>query len=160
MVDHAAVMNSCDEKARRVGLAALTEPERVVVLVSRANFEIELGGLSAFFYNSAGDSAAETVSGLEAVGAIRAAAALRTAMGKFPGGAPPTERELRYAGGWQNVLGSLSELDNEFYGEQPDVFSRLCSFIDVQAAQLWEHVPAADPGNAADIGGTSPIQAP
>lgn len=133
-VDHAAVMNSCDEKAQRFGLAALAETERVVVLVSRANFEIELGGFSAFFYNSAGDHAAETVSALEAVGAIRASAALRAAMGKFPGGNPPTERELRCAGNWQEVLRSLAEFDAEFYAETPDVFSRLCSFIEVHTA--------------------------
>jgi hypothetical protein len=34
------VMNGCDAKAQRVGLAQLTAAERVVVLVSRANFEI------------------------------------------------------------------------------------------------------------------------
>src|SRR5262249_39553084 len=101
-VDHAAVMNSCDEKAERVGLAALTNIGRVVVLVSRGNLEIELGGLSAFFYNSAGDHAADTVSALEAVGAQQAATVLRTAMAKYPGGSSPTNRELRYPG-WQQV---------------------------------------------------------
>lgn len=138
-MDHAAVMNSCDEKGRRVGLAALTEAERVVVLVSRANFEIELGGFSGFFYNSGGDHAAETVSALEAVGAIQASTALRAAMAKCPGGAPPTERDLRCLGRWEQVLGSLGEFDTEFYREKPDVFSRLCSFIATHAAQLREH---------------------
>jgi len=45
--------------AERVDLARLSTTERIVVLVSRANFEVELGGLSAFFYNSAGNYAAE-----------------------------------------------------------------------------------------------------
>lgn len=125
-MDYAAIMKSCDRKARRAGLAALTESERIVVLVSRANFEIELGGFSAFFYNSAGDHAAETVSALESVGAIRASAALRNAIGEFAGGAPPTDREL-------------GRIDDEFYSEQPDVFSRLCSFIDAHAAELRSH---------------------
>ena len=143
-MDYAAVMNSCDTKAQRVGFAYLTEAERVVVLLSRANFEIEMGGLSSFFYNSAGDYAAETVSALEVVMATRAAAALRAAMAKFPGGAPPTERELRYAGGWQQILESLGPLDSEFYNEEPDVFSRLCSFIDSHKAELREHEPDGD----------------
>ncbi len=138
-------MNNCDEKARRVGLTALTETERVVLLVSRANFEIELGGFSAFFYNSAGDHATDTASALEAVGANRASAAMRAAVGKFPGSVPPTERDLRHEGGWQQVLGSLAEFDAEFYGEKPDVFSRLCSFIDAHGAELSEHAPPGCP---------------
>lgn len=138
-MDHAAVMNSCDEKAQRVALAALTEGERVVVLVSRANFEVELGALSSFFYNSAGDHAAETVLALEAVGATKAAAALRTAMTKFPGGCPPADRELRHPG-WQQVSDSLESLDAAFSRDVPDVFSRLCAFIEARAAELREHM--------------------
>jgi len=91
-------MNSCDEKAQRVGLPALTDTELIVVLVSWANFEIELGGMSAYFYNSASDHAAETVLALEVIGAKKAASALRAAMDKFPGGSPPTDRERRYLG--------------------------------------------------------------
>ena len=49
-MDHAGVMNSCDVKAQRLGLQRLTAVERIVVLLSRANFEIELGGLDAFYY--------------------------------------------------------------------------------------------------------------
>jgi hypothetical protein len=133
------MMNSCDEKAQRVGLAALTEAERVVVLVSRVNFEVELGGLSSFFYNSAGDHAAETVLALEAVGAKKAAAALQTAMAKFPGGSPPADRDLRYPG-WKQVSDSLSPLDTAFSRDKSDVFSQLCAFIEAHAAELREHV--------------------
>ena len=145
-MDHAAVMNACDTKAQRVGLAALTDTERVVVLVSRANFEVELGGFSSFFYNSAGDHAADTVSALEVIGAERAAGALRAAMAKFSEGVPPTERELQFAGGWQQILSSLGTLDAEFYSEQPDVFSRLCSFIESHKAGLQAYEPGAADG--------------
>lgn len=89
-MDHAEVMNACDAKAQRIGLARLTSIERVVVLVSRANFEIELGGLDAFYYNSAGDEAVATVAALEAVGATHAASTLREANDLFPGGAAGT----------------------------------------------------------------------
>ena len=138
MVDHTAVMNGCDEKAQRLGLAALTDAERIVVLVSRANFEVESGGLSAFFYNSAGDHAVETVSALEAVGAKEAGAALRAAMAKFPGGSPPADRERRYPG-WQQVSESLGAFDTAFNRDDPDVFSRLCSYIEAHATELQEH---------------------
>lgn len=138
-MDHARVMNDCDAKAQRVGLAGLTESERIVVLVARANFEVELGGLSSFFYNSAGDHAAETVQALKAVGAVHAAEALRAAMAMFPGGKPPAERELRCAGAWQDTLRSVGKLDTEFSQDNPDVFSRLCSFIESHRAELRRH---------------------
>ena len=137
-MDYAAVLNSCDEKAQRVGLPALTDTELIVVLVSWANFEIELGGLLAYFCNSASDHAAETVPALEVIGAKKAASALRAAMAKFPGGSPPTDRERRYLG-WQQVSESLCALDAEFKGERPDVFSKLCAFIETHAAELSEH---------------------
>jgi hypothetical protein len=79
-------MNSCDVKGERVGLARLTTVERVVVLVSRANFEIELGGLDAFYYNSAGNEAVPTVDALVAVratpGGIRVAGGQRIVSGR------------------------------------------------------------------------------
>src|SRR5262245_20578874 len=89
-------MNSCDAKAQRIGLAHLTAAEQVVVLVSRANFEIELGGLDAFYRTSAGDEAVPTVATLEAVGAPQAASSLREANALFPGGSPPRDREKRF----------------------------------------------------------------
>jgi hypothetical protein len=141
-VDHAEVMNACDAKAERVGLAHLTAPERVVVLVSRANFEVELGGLDSFFYNSAASEAVPTVDALEAVGAARAASALRTANTLFPGGSPPRDREERFKG-LEVVRGlpgrPLAALEWEFGRDAPDVFSRLCSFIEAHAAELREH---------------------
>jgi hypothetical protein len=141
-VNHAEVMNRCDIKAERVGMALLTPAERVVVLVSRANFEIELGGLDVFFYNSAGEEAVPTVAALEAVGATRAAAALRAANVLFPGGSPPRDREERFAG-LEIVRGlpgdPLAALARDVGGDEPDVFSRLCTFIEAHAADLREH---------------------
>jgi hypothetical protein len=138
-MNHAAVMNSCDEKLDRAGLVALTEAERVVTLVSRANFEIELGGLCSFFYNSSGQHAAHAVSALNAIGATRAEAALRSAIARFPGGVAPTQQDLASPGEWQQVLGSLGDLDSEYYKEEPDVFSRLCAFIDAHESELQHH---------------------
>ena len=137
-MDHADIMNSCDAKCRRSGLASLTAVEKTVVLTSSVNFEVEMGGLSTFFYNSAGDHAAETVIALEGIGATYAAAALRSAIARFPGGSAPADRELRYAS-WQIISGSLGSLDLGFARDTPDVFSRLCSFIDAHAADLQEH---------------------
>jgi hypothetical protein len=135
-------MNSCDAKAVRVGLSRLAVAERVVVLVSRANFEIELGGLDAFYYNSAGDDAVPTVAALEAVGAIQAASTLREANALFSGGSPPRDREKRFAG--LEVVRKLpnrplTSLEKKVVRDEPDVFSRLCRFIEAHANDLREH---------------------
>lgn len=141
-MDHASVMNSCDAKAKRVGLKRLTAAERVVVLVSRANFEIELGGLDAFYYNSAGDEAVATVTALEAVGATHAASTLREANALFPGGSPPRDREERFAS-LEAVRKlpkrPLESLERKVGRDDPDVFSRLCSYIEAHAKELQKH---------------------
>lgn len=145
-MDHAGIMNRCDAKAQRIGLSVLTEAERVVVLVSRANFEIELGGLDTFFYNSAGDDAVPTVSALEAVGATQAASTLREANALFPGGSPPRDREKRF-GALEIVRklpnSPLVSLESKVGRDDPDVFSRLCSFIEAHAKELQEHAGGA-----------------
>jgi hypothetical protein len=144
-VDAADVMNNCDAKAQRAGLARLNPIERIVVLVSRADFEIELGGLDSFYYNSAGDEAVPTVEALESVGAKLAGAALRAANGLFPGGAPPRNREQRFEGlevVRSQAESSLAALGREYGREEPSVFSRLCEFIEEHATELKEHVTA------------------
>ena len=118
-MDHAAVMNSCDQKAARVGLDALSEVERVVVLVSRVNFEVELGGFSAFLSNSSRLHARETIPALKAVGANKTAAALQKALATKPR--------------------SFAALDKQFDHEEPDVFALLCSYMDARTADLHEH---------------------
>ena len=145
-MDHAEVMNGCDAKAERIGLPRLTSTEQVVVLVSRANFEIELGGLDAYYYNSAGDKALPTVAALEAVGATQAASALRTANRLFPGGFPPQQREERFKGlqAVRKLPGHLlAKLTGEFGREEPDVFARLCLFIEAHAVELRTHLGGA-----------------
>lgn len=139
-MDHAEIMNSCSDKAQREGHDALNEVERVVVLVSWVKFEVALGGLDTFYYNSAGDQAVPTVDALEAVGATRAAKALRAANALFPGGSPPRDREKRFDG-----LVAVRELPNEPLEilerefDTGELFSQLCAFMEAHAAELSEH---------------------
>jgi hypothetical protein len=135
-------MNSCDAKAQRVDLACLTAAERIVVLVSRANFEIELGGLDTFYYNSAGDEAVPTVAALESVGATQAALALREANALFPGGSPPRDRGKRFDA--LEIVRKLPKrpltaLEQKVGHDEPDVFSHLCNIIEAHAKDLREH---------------------
>jgi hypothetical protein len=135
-------MNSCDTKAQRVGVSRLAAVERVVVLVSRANFEFELGGLDAFYYNSAGNYAVATVDALLAVGAKRAASTLQKANALFPGGSPPRGRYKRQAS--LEIVRKLprrplTSLENKIGSDEPDVFSRLCSYIEANVKALKKH---------------------
>jgi hypothetical protein len=96
-VDIARLINEADAKRAAKGLSRLSPVERVLSLVSHAYFEVELGGLSTFYYNSAGRYAVESVAALRAIGATRFARVLERANRLFPGGAPPRGRVARYA---------------------------------------------------------------
>jgi hypothetical protein len=137
-LDHAEVMNSCDAKCHRIGLEKLTSVERTVTLVSQANFEIENGGMSQYFYNSAGEHATDALAALKEVGAMRAAAALQAALDLFPT-CKVTGTDKHFCQVLDQVADKLNELDSEFYAEQPAVFSRLCTYIEKHAPELKEH---------------------
>ena len=148
MIDHAQIINRCSDKAENVGWAALTDIERVIVLVSWVNFEVDLGGLNTFYYNSAGNRAVETAAALDEVGACKAAAAIRAANAIFPGGAPPSDWGLRCdalrmleepAGRWDSLQGA-------YYEDERYVFDNLCSYIEKHAGELMEH-SQRDKGN-------------
>ena len=132
-MDHAKVMNSCDDKFRRVGLAKLAPAERVVHLVSWANFEIENGGLSQFLWNSSGEHATETVEALEQVGAHQAAATLVEAIALLGPGGRVGDTD------YQTVSGPLWELTKKCYDQKPDMFDCLCAFIDAHETELRAH---------------------
>jgi hypothetical protein len=138
-MDHADVMNSCDAKARRVGLDKLTPAERIVTLLSQANFEIECGGMSQYFYNSAGEDATQALAALKEVGAMRAADALQAALALFPADTAISGTDDRFCEALNQVSDELSKLDSEFYAERPDVFSRLCTYVENHASELKEH---------------------
>ena len=100
------------------GFAGLTEPERVFLCVWSLEAEVNNGGFSQFFENSAGDHASATAGALRSVGAPEMAALVERAMKPFGPGGPPADRGER-----QRALSALpasarerwGELDKEFY---------------------------------------------
>lgn len=66
-------------------------------LVEDLNSDVGSGGFYHFFYNSAGDRAAETVDALEMIGAPDAARTLKEAMAMLRGGDYMADREDRQA---------------------------------------------------------------
>lgn len=101
------------------GFAGLTEPERVFLCVWSLEAEVNNGGFSQFFENSAGDYASATAAALRSVGAPEMAALVERAMAPFGPEGPPADRGQR-----QKALNALpasarelwGELDKEFYG--------------------------------------------
>lgn len=135
-MNYATIINSCDAKAYRIGLDKLTKTERVVALLSAANFEIENGGMSQYFYNSAGEFAAEAIGALREVGALRAAMALQAALSLFPAEVAISGSNSHFCEVLDQVSEDLNKLTSEFYAESPDVFSRLCAYIESHASEL------------------------
>jgi hypothetical protein len=136
-------MNSCDVKSQEFGLKKLTAIERVVHLISYFNFEVELGGIEAFYYNTAGNYACAVVPALRTIGATRTATALAKLNALFSPEGPPRGRVKRYS-----ILNKLIDTKKSafdgfqrvFANESPDVFSKLCRFIEAHADKLKHHV--------------------
>ena len=101
------------------GFAGLTEPERVFLCVWSLEAEVNNGGFSQFFENSAGDYASATAGALRSVGAPEMAALVERAIAPFGPEGPPADRSQR-----QKLLNALpasagelwGQLDKEFYG--------------------------------------------
>ena len=50
-----------------------------------------------------------------------------------------TGTDERFCKVLNQVSDELNNLTSEFYAEQPDVFSRLCTYIEKHASELTEH---------------------
>jgi hypothetical protein len=95
--DLPAVLNAIDAREKAVGFEGLNRVEKALSLTSVFTFEVNLGGFGTYYYNSAGDRAAETVLALRALGAHQTAALLEEANALFPSGSPAPDREARGA---------------------------------------------------------------
>lgn len=110
-----------------VGYEHLSAAERVVFCLDGLEREVNNGGFSQFFENSAGDHALDTIEALRALGAPTMAALVAQAVSIFPGGRPATDRDRR-----QRELDQLGEqartrldqLDTAFY-EYPENLAAL-----------------------------------
>lgn len=140
MLDHAEIMNRCDKKRWEVGLEALTGVERVITLISWANFEIENGGVYQFYCNSAGNDAVETVWALNQIKAHQAARGLAKTNALLSASAMYPRGKAQHF----DVLQSLPEstgaafdaFDDDYYALTPDVFSMLLQYIDAHEQDL------------------------
>jgi len=123
------------------GFEGLSEPERVFLCVWNLEAEINNGGFSQFFENSAGDCASATPAALRRVGAPEMAALVERAMEPFGPSGPPADREER----WKRME-TLPESAREDWGELDDAFYALPSPEDglrtlVESNRSWFLAP-------------------
>jgi hypothetical protein len=137
-MDVANIINVCDRKCRSVGLSALSSEERTVVLANWANFEVELGGLAAFFHNSTGTHAKEIVDALVELGAMEEAAAINQARELL------RTRSLKEL----SMTGQFERLTDKFLASAPGLFVRLSAFVEVHRGELEATAQQCHAGDA------------
>ena len=113
--------------------------ELVVWYVSALESEVNNGGFSLFFMNSAGDRAVETLDALRQLGARKMMGLLSDAIAVFPPPGPSPNRETR-----QKQIDTLpptaqdiwNRLDQEFYRYPDDLPSLMRSFVKSHVADF------------------------
>ncbi len=124
----------------RDGFAALTPAEQVAHCVDWLEREVNNGGFDQFFWNSAGDHAAETVAALETIGAAQFAAMVREAIACFPGGVVPSDRDQRtdvvMPALPQSTRDTWSALDGRFYEYPEDLAALLRAHVVAHRAEF------------------------
>jgi hypothetical protein len=133
------------DKIEAGGLEALTPSERWMYALTWLCIETNGGGLHQFFFNSAGQFAADAVLGLDTVSASKSANILRQAIALFPRGHVPTDLEDR-----RLVMDELpedvewdrlSELTQEFWKANEN----LAQLVEVYVASHRDLFPALQP---------------
>ena len=109
------------------GFAGLSEAEQTVYCMDELEREVNDGGFSQFYVNSAGEQAVETVAALKRIGAMRCAALVEQANVVFGEGGPSKDRDKRQKQVARLGKGAASlwnELDQAFF-EYPDKLAML-----------------------------------
>lgn len=104
------------------GFRALSHPEQVFLCVWNLEAEVNNGGFSQFFDNSAGNYAAETPDALRLIGAAEMADLVTRAMAVFGASGPPADRDERL-----EAMEALPESEKETWEELDDAFVNLSS---------------------------------
>jgi len=113
-----AVSESTFAKFLTGGIDALSADEQTFHLVDQMDREVNNGGFSQYFTNSAGDHTSETLEALKFIGAKKTAKLLAEAISLFPGGAPPADRDDRTRmvdGFGQDAVKKLDRLTSRYY---------------------------------------------
>ena len=89
------IIERIHDKASSEGFASLTVNERFVWVVASADFETNLGGVSGYLYNSAGDHLPLLAAAFDAIGCPTLASRTRELIAALSTLCDPTDRESR-----------------------------------------------------------------
>jgi len=134
-----AFEQALDQKAARVGMAALTPEERVVLAIEAFEREVNNGGYAQFFGNSSGEFVGDIAQSLETIGCPNYAEVTRRAIAALEINGKPTPEQIEAAldAGGESLQAALEACDNAFFAvRSEDVAERLFSFV----RQRKEHV--------------------
>ena len=108
--------------------AQLTDPERVFIGVWQLEAEVNNGGFSQYYSNSAGDLATEAPAALEAIGARHTAEIVRSANDLFRDG-PPRDRDAREELAEQIPESAFEALSDRFLSYEDDLSLLLYEYV-------------------------------
>ncbi len=112
----------------------LSTREKAVWNVFWFNAEVMNGGIDQYFYNSAGDHAADCLAALETIGATESVKLLKSGCAQFPDGTPHTDRETRQQQ-LDEILDGDERLDDRIEGGiDPQLFSLLLAYYNEMPA--------------------------
>ncbi|HWQ93772.1 MAG TPA: DUF4375 domain-containing protein [Clostridia bacterium] len=117
----------------------VTETERRLVAVYWLDGEVHNGGFDQYFFNTAGNDAEAALAALKEMGAAGAASLLDRAMGVFPEGKPPADRQKRQQAMDKVRVQSKSvwnQCDNEFYKLKEDLGQLTLAYAKRKKAEI------------------------
>lgn len=115
------------------GFAELSRAEQIFVAIWELEAEVNNGGISQYYWNSAGDQASQVPDALEIIGAPAMANIIRRANALFPDD-PPADRDAR-----ERLLESIGSELNEKFDKLTDEF---CEYPENLSALLNDFVLA------------------
>jgi hypothetical protein len=111
---------------------SLSLPEKNICYIEELEREVNNGGLDQYFANDSGDNIEEAISALKEIKSAEFLKILESAARQFPDGRVPKDRDERLAV-MEKIRdkseGVWSELDDEFYKYEEDIYGLLTDYI-------------------------------
>jgi hypothetical protein len=132
-----AFEQALDQKASRLGNAALSEDERIVLAVEALEREVNNGGYSQFFLNSSSEYAGIIVDSLRRVGCPVTAGITQKAINALKLTSSSVDQiEAAMAAENEDWDEELGRCDDSYYNSGEDIAGRLFAFIKANVTNI------------------------